>query len=243
MKPYRERLPEIDKAIFELGGELEGNYLIYPINGNEHKPFCAETLNQKGVSSITGRKTDSNSTIYRCVTESWDYIDIEKAQSRLADWRRLYGAGEFVIAFDEWLGSCEHRELSLRIASVTDFHWQKSLEEDMEESSWYEIGELPPVGTECRYDCAHELNYGLDRCTFVGFNKQGRVVIQDLEGVYRSYPKDTLRFWPLQSERDKLLERVEELIYALIICGSSSETITKFLYEQGFLKETTKGDS
>jgi len=75
----------------------------------------------------------------------------------------------------------------------------------MHNNDWYEKGELPPVGTDCEYIIGERRAY-LD-CTFVGLNSRGSVVIETPNGEYLSYHKHQIKFRPLSTERDKLIER------------------------------------
>lgn len=78
-------------------------------------------------------------------------------------------------------------------------------------NDWYEKGELPPAGTECEYIIGeHKGRY--NPCTFVGLNSFGDIVIEDCNGEYMTYHSHQIKFRPLCTETNKLIEQVAEVI-------------------------------
>ena len=74
-------------------------------------------------------------------------------------------------------------------------------------NDWFERGELPPVGAECEYIIGERRGY--KSCTFVGLNSRGSIVIEDCNGEYRSYHSHQIKFRPIRTDRDNLIERAE----------------------------------
>lgn len=73
-------------------------------------------------------------------------------------------------------------------------------------NDWHERGELPPVGTQCKYIIGERRGY--NECTFVGLNSLGSIVIEDYNGEYKSYHSHQIKFRPLRTERDVLIEKM-----------------------------------
>jgi len=217
MKTYKQRLPEVDKAIFGLGGD-------WP---DKRRHLCVISTDNKGNYFATRKKYgDCDHISFVCTRPEFE--------SRLADWRRLYEWGMVEIKPDkrptlvEFIGDQIASGEYQHLADAEGFNWQKSLEEDMEsaliranklqekaaenqakESNWYECGELPPVGEIVNYKTTFftldKLNSGA--CKILSYNRD-RVWIE-----YEDAPNSTavintgvMEFRPLQSERDKLVD-------------------------------------
>lgn len=71
-------------------------------------------------------------------------------------------------------------------------------------NDWHERGELPPVGTGCEYIIGERRGY--NKCTFVGLNSRGSIVIEDYNGEYKTYHSHQIKFRSLRTERDVLVE-------------------------------------
>lgn len=74
-------------------------------------------------------------------------------------------------------------------------------------NDWHERGELPPVGTGCEYIIGETRGY--NECTFVGLNSRGSIVIEDCNGEYKTYHSHQIKFRPIRTERDVLVERAK----------------------------------
>lgn len=94
---------------------------------------------------------------------------------------------------------------------------------------WYEKGELPPVGTECEYIVGKHKGYL--RCTFVGLNSHGSIVIETVDGEYLTYHDHQIKFRPLCTETNKLIEQM--MFHG---CQSLNRKEATELVEKGYRK-------
>lgn len=94
---------------------------------------------------------------------------------------------------------------------------------------WYEKDELPPVGTECEYIIGERKGYL--QCTFVGLNSRGNIVIETVDGEYLTYHDYQIKFRPLCTETNKLIEQM--MFHG---CQSLNRKEAAELVEKGYRK-------
>lgn len=77
-----------------------------------------------------------------------------------------------------------------------------------QDNGWYERGELPPIGTECEF---YQGMLGWNRCKIaaVVFRDGGKSCIAQLENDW-GLSRETSRFRPLKTEREKFVERLDK---------------------------------
>lgn len=222
MKSYKDRLPEIDKAIFELGGDWKVGDCIY--------------RSWSGV--IVFRDAD------QIVDPSFIPISTRaEFKSRLADWRRLYewrlqkGGIPKKLTLSEWLSKGRYRDAAPKIAEDTGFNWQELLEEDMEESNWYERGEKPPAGTCCEV----KFEGSFIKCFVVGLDEDGEGLVCKVErkterGSKVEYiPHYSSTFRPIKSKRENLIELATDVLVKMK-WNDDLEESAEALYDAGMLK-------
>ncbi|QDP59313.1 MAG: hypothetical protein Tp136SUR676911_52 [Prokaryotic dsDNA virus sp.] len=110
MKTYKQRLPEIDKAIFDKCGEWYENTSDY-------------------LMCIRSHGVGLNYATSHYIWSEDDHICTRtEFESRLADWRRLYEWMNANEDFSGWLNNMAGKLSGINEARVQDFNWQKSLE-------------------------------------------------------------------------------------------------------------------
>ena len=80
------------------------------------------------------------------------------------------------------------------------------------DNSWYERGELPPVGCEC--EIKHKCWCGFERFTVVAITKE-YVIVEDDSVVAREqhYHLHDMTFRPLRTEREKAIEDMSRVMH------------------------------
>lgn len=213
-----EKREAIEKAVRDLGG-------VWPDKDGTESYF---------VGYLTG-KLHTQSGRYEhfanplCTRAEFDHV--------VADFRRLHGwyqqrllyvyeLGKFITAFSKCAAAR---------AELEGFQWRTEYKPETEKvtfgSGWYDIkneherGELPPVGTECEYQIMAQKP---QTCHFVGVNSRGSIVIESINGEYKSYHAHQITLRPLRTERDKLIEQAWDSI-GRTTCNISSEAIEKLI--------------
>lgn len=121
MKTYKERLPEIDKAIFELGGEA-------PHQDSESQIYLLVCVS--GISRFN--KDDySFGSSSKPMPHYWSVICTRtEFEARVADWKRLYDWLNVNLGipgrkgFNTWLKTTEMEKVA---ELAGDYNWQLSL--------------------------------------------------------------------------------------------------------------------
>ena len=91
-------------------------------------------------------------------------------------------------------------------------------------NDWHKRGELPPVGTECEYTKRESAQESWFKCEVIAFDG-GQPVIKTEKGHYHRRSASDYLFRPIQSDRDKLVEKAKE------ICKSWDDSCGKSIPE------------
>lgn len=103
-------------------------------------------------------------------------------------------------------------------------------------NDWHEKDGLPPVGTECEYIIGEHRGRN-NPCTFVGLNSRGDIVIEDCNGEYKAYNSYQIKFRPLYTETDKLVEQMKrDLSGEWGVSLQRANAICSHLIEKGYRK-------
>lgn len=242
MKTYKERLPEIDKAIFDLGGE-------WP-------PYVGDTSDFSRPFLIISTGNHSRGAgIYSCSNFGAEHDNVTwvrictrtEFEARVADWRRLYEWCDTELEFKEFI------QLKPRVwASAAEeerVNWQLSLE-GKPKSDWFENGDWPPVGEVVEFFLPDDIAMDKSHSKWEIGDKVEVIAIKDTGNdfdacciVWNIRLKeasnlifDCLR--PLRTERDELIEKAERIIEEKANEPAYSHHL-KILYEAGMLKEPT----
>lgn len=100
------------------------------------------------------------------------------------------------------------------------------------DNTWFERGELPPVGIECEVECnSAEIKKQFHRVVPVFYSKS-LAIFEDVRGGEFAYFIKCCKFRPTKTEREKTIEAAKELIKAFdippAVCGA--------LYDAGLLR-------
>lgn len=108
----------------------------------------------------------------------------------------------------------------------------------MSDNSWYEKGELPPVGTECEVLRAS----GWNRCEIKAHMKEAGNTCAVYQ-MYNSWGFDSNheRYRPIKTEREIAIEDLKKtVVYSsesiLSLSGTAAKQIATALYDAGYRK-------
>lgn len=232
----------IDKAIEEFGGVWHRNEptfvrLVYTPDCDKHfKIWQADWFNAGGWTEL-------------CTKEEFEQ------RARELGWINGYKYGveyetnnkkpdlpdDLVIeCFDgsTWWGGYEDKlnvgELEFNTYATTKFRIVDERYKPKSEQSWFEKGELPPVGTECEV-----LNNALDNADWVKcvIHFVGKItcVYTSESCTERCAYLDFVKFRPIKSERDKFIEAASVIIHKWQIeHNHSAAKCAEMLYDAGF---------
>ena len=108
--------------------------------------------------------------------------------------------------------------------------------DEMEEknNSWYERGELPPVGIECEYLCDEFGNY--KACKILAIHGYtAAFCIDAFANTIFTGANSTHKFRPIRTEREKTIEAALSVMLTNTISNTQHKTINK-LYDAGLLR-------
>ena len=104
-----------------------------------------------------------------------------------------------------------------------------------QDNSWYERGELPPVGCEC--EIKHKCWNGFERFTVVAITKE-YVIVEDDSVVAREqhYHLYDMTFRPLSTERERAIDEMKLLCAYPGSWNSTYKSFAEALYAAGYRK-------
>ena len=129
--------------------------------------------------------------------------------------------------------------------TITRQEWQQEVDKmsskPATDNSWYERGELPPVGCEC--EIKHRCWCGFERFTVVAITKE-YVIVEDDSIVAREqhYHLRDVTFRPLRTEREKAIDSLAASIGAEFkfegydLHTRITRSLSEFIYDSGYRK-------
>lgn len=229
----KDKYESIKKAVIALGGDYTaaldydrwgGHYLWYVT------AFCGGYTYQ-ALSNSVGFSGE-----YLCTRDEFEQVKRElrnkpdwKDAPSWANYLAQDDTGEWWFyeskpthsdlgAFDSSIGIAEEFSTGIVFGDWSDTLEERPVKEEFD-NSWYDKGELPPVGVIC--ECSMDFN---NSKLFANWNKirvlyadESTIVGEILEGSFsgnysNGFETHIYKFRPVQSERDKLIEQAKALI-------------------------------
>ena len=164
---------------------------------------------------------------------------LEWLAKNLEKWNSGY---DFAVVEEDYNGRLYVRWPAVCSSGITKKEWQQERDKmsSKPDNSWYERGELPPVGCECRFfSDGYDENW-FDWCIFHGLATCGGLIV---EHHHKTSPSRvtvcllnprTTKFRPLCTDREKA---IDEMILAIDhIKEGNFETFIGALYDAGYRK-------
>lgn len=118
---------------------------------------------------------------------------------------------------------------------VTRKEWQRERDKmQKQDNSWYERGELPPVGCVCLYVISGRCTYEVE---ITAHTKLG-ICFVEVGKPFENYVSKTAgnhRFFPLRTEREKAIDEMADLISKSVF--GSAKCQAEKLYDAGYRKQ------